>query len=275
MRPYEERLKTLRHVVFDMDGTIYLDNELFDTTLPFLELLEAQQIGYTFITNNNSRSRREYAAHLEEMGIHARDDQIFSSAHGTLEYLSAHLPKVKKVFVLGTDGLVEDLEQGGLAIAEGQPDAVIVGFDRTLGYERLSQAAYWIKQGLPYVATHPDLICPTNLPTVLPDCGAVCALLEAATGRSPDFVPGKPSPAMIEGVMRSHGIQPTETAMIGDRIYTDMRMASDAGVLAVLTLTGEATAEQAAESTVKIDMIVSDLDDFSRQLMAARSCPTK
>ncbi len=270
MRPCEEQLKVLRHVVLDMDGTIYLGDELFEQTHPFLELLEAQQIGYTFITNNNSRSRREYTAHLAEMGIHARDNQIFSSAHGTLEYMSAHLPEVKKVFVLGTDGLVEDLEQGGLTIAEGRPDAVIVGFDWTLGYERLAQTAYWIKQGLPYVATHPDLICPTNQPTVLPDCGAVCALLEAATGRRPDFVPGKPSPAMIEGVMRRNAIKPTETAMIGDRIYTDMQMASDAGVLAVLTLTGEATAEQAAESTVKLDMVVTDLDDFSRQLMAAR-----
>jgi len=261
-------------VVLDMDGTIYLGDELFEQTLPFLELLEAQQIGCTYITNNNSRSRQEYVAHLERMGIQARPDQIFSSAHGTLEYLSKKLPDVKRVFVLGSAGLVEDLEQGGLALAEGRPDAVIVGFDRMLGYDRIAQTAYWIKQGLPYLATHPDLICPTNQPTVLPDCGAVCALLEAATGRRPDFVPGKPSPAMIEGVMRRNAIKPTEMAMIGDRIYTDMRMAADAGVMAVLTLTGEATAEQAAESTVKLDMVVTNLGDFSHQLMAARSCRT-
>ncbi len=266
----EDRLNTLQHVVLDMDGTIYLGDELFEQTLPFLEMLEQHRIDYTFITNNNSRSRREYTTLLDELGIHAQPDHIFTSAHGTIEYLSAYLPEVKQVFVLGTAGLVEDLEQGGLPLAQGRPDAVIVGFDQSLGYDRLAQAAYWIKQDLPYVATHPDLICPTNQPTVLPDCGAVCALLEAATGRAPDFVPGKPSPAMIEGVMRSNEIKPTETAMIGDRIYTDMRMASDAGVLAVLTLTGEATAEQAAESTVEIDMIVTDLGDFSRQLMAAR-----
>ena len=260
----------LRHVVLDLDGTIYLGDKIFEHTLPFLKMLEERTIGYTFITNNNSRSRREYAGHLEGMGIRARQDQIFTSAHGTIEYLTAHLPKVKEVFVLGTEGLLEDLEQGGLTLAQGQPDAVIVGFDQTLGYERLAQTAYWIKQGVPYVATHPDLICPTNQPTVLPDCGAICALLEAATGRRPDFVPGKPSPAMLEGVMHRNGIKPAGTAMIGDRIYTDMRMACDAGVLAVLTLTGEATAEQAAESSVKPDMIVSDLEDFSRQLNAAR-----
>jgi len=267
----EDRLKELQHVVLDMDGTIYLGKVLFEATLPFLELLRELHIGYTFITNNNSRCRAEYASHLESMGIHARHDQIFTSAHGTLEYLSVHLPEVDQVFVLGTKGLVEDLEQGGLTIAEGQPDAVIVGFDQMLCYEQLAQAAYWIKQGLPYVATHPDLICPTDLPLVLPDCGAICALLEAATGRCPDAVPGKPSTAMLEGVMHRHQITPSQTAMVGDRIYTDMRMARDTDVLAVLTLTGEATAEQAARSQVKPDMIITDLDDFSRQIRASRN----
>lgn len=271
MIPLETRLKNLRHVALDMDGTIYLGKTLFESTLPFLDRLDGLNIGYTFITNNNSRSRREYATHLKLLGIRARPEQIFTSAHATSEFLAAQRPDIKSVFVLGTPGLVEDLEQGGLTIAQGRPDGVIVGFDNRLGFDRLAETAYWIKQGLPYFATHPDVVCPTDKPTVLPDCGAICALLEAATGRRPDVVPGKPSPEMLEGVMRREQLQPTETAMIGDRIHTDIQMAHRAGVLAVLTLTGEATTEDATQSPVKSDMIVEDLDDFSRQLLAARN----
>ena len=150
-----ERLKNLRHVVLDMDGTIYLGNQLFDATLPFIETLNEQSIGYTFITNNNSRSRSEYVTHLESLGVLANSDQLFTSAHATLEYMSAHMPELKQVFVLGTSGLVEDLEHGGLTVTEQRPDAVIVGFDLTLNYDRLAQAAYWINQGVPYLATHP------------------------------------------------------------------------------------------------------------------------
>ena len=266
----EDRLKQLRHVVLDMDGTIYLGKVLFEATIPFLEMLREFDLNYTFITNNNSRSRSEYATYLESMGIHVRLDQIFTSAHGTIEYLSAKMPAVKQPFVLGTQGLVDDLENGGLRVMQGRPDAVIVGFDSELNYDRLAQAAYWIKQGLPYIATHPDCICPTDQSRVLPDCGAICALLAAATGRRPDAVPGKPSPAMLEGVMQHHEIKPAETAMIGDRISTDIQMACEAGVLAVLTLTGEATAAQASESTAKPDLVVADLDDFARRIRAAR-----
>lgn len=265
-----ERLQTLRHIVLDMDGTIYLDSVVFDTTLPFLGTLAECGIGYTFITNNNSRSRVGYVEHLRRMGLIIPPESIFTSAHGAVEYLSTELPEVRRVFVLGAPGLVEDLRQGGLEATDERPDAVIVGFDTQLRYERLAQAAYLIKQGLPYLATHPDLVCPTDLPTVLPDCGAICALLKAATGRSPDAVPGKPSAAMLTGVMHSHGLKPSETALIGDRLYTDIRMALDSDVLAVLTLTGEATRDQVTESTIEPDLIVNDLSEFASQLRSAR-----
>ncbi len=267
-----DRLKALKHVLLDMDGTIYLGEKLFDATLPFIELLDELEIGYSFITNNNSRSRAEYTEYLDSIGIIAVGDRVFTSAHASIEYLSSSMPGHKNVFLIGTPGLREDLELGGLTVVQSQeqPDVVLVGFDPSLSYEHLGQAAYWIKQGLPYVATHPDLVCPTNLPTVLPDCGATCALLEAATGRRPDAVPGKPSPEMLQGVMHRRGVTPSESAMIGDRIYTDIRMARDAGVLAVLTLTGEATADQAAQSAWEPDMTVSDLSDFAMRLRASR-----
>jgi HAD superfamily hydrolase (TIGR01450 family) len=268
-----DRLAKLRHVVLDMDGTIYLGHTLFPATLPFLALLRKLGIGYSFVTNNCSRSRAEYVAHLREMGIEAPPDSVVTSSHAAIHHLQTQLPQVRRLFVLGAAGGNEDLRLGGFEIGDEAPDAVVVGFDPQLTYDRLCRTAYFIKQGLPYIATHPDRVCPTNEATVLPDCAAICALLETATGRKPDAIPGKPQPGMLLEVMGRHGLSAKETAMIGDRLYTDVRMARDAGVLAVLTLTGEANAEEAAGLPVhqRPDLIVNDLDDLSVQLTAARS----
>lgn len=264
-------LAHVRHVVLDMDGTIYLGETLFEPTLPLLALLQELGIGVTFITNNSSRSRAEYVAHLQHLGIPVAADAVVISTHATIHYLRQTLPQVRRLFVLGTPGLHEDFRLAGFEVVDESPEAVVVGFDRTLAYDRLCRAAYFISQGLPYVATHPDRICPTDEATVLPDCGAIASLLEIATGRRPDAIPGKPSPAMLHEVMHRYRLQPHEVAMIGDRLYTDVRMARDAGALAVLTLTGEATAEQAAALApeARPDLIVDDLDSFSRQLTAA------
>jgi NagD protein len=146
---------------------------------------------------------------------------------------------------------------------------VIVGFDTTLTYERLCNAAYWISQGLPYIATHPDLVCPTDEPTVMVDCGSICACLNAATGRQP-LVLGKPDPAILLALAARQGIAPGEIAMVGDRIYTDMAMAQQAGAMAVLVLSGEATAEQAAAMEQPPDLMVADVGELGKQIEQAR-----
>lgn len=265
-------LANVRHVVLDMDGTIYLGDTLFEPTLPLLELLNKLGIGCTFITNNSSRGRAEYVAHLHAMGIPAEADSVVISTHATIHFLRQQLPHVHRLLVLGTPGLHDDFRLAAYEMVDETPEAVVIGFDRTLTYDKLCRAAYFIGQGLPYLATHPDRVCPTDEATVLPDCGAICALLETATGRRPDAIPGKPSPAMLHEVMHRHSLRPDEVAMIGDRLYTDIRMARDAGALAVLTLTGEADAAEAASLPMaqRPDLIVADLDDFSRQLLAAR-----
>jgi NagD protein len=150
-----------------------------------------------------------------------------------------------------------------------EPQAVIVGFDTTLAYERLCKTAYWIAQGLPFIATHPDLVCPTDEPTVLVDCGAICACLTAATGKSP-LVLGKPDPGILLDLGARHGLMPRQLAMVGDRIYTDMAMAQRAGAMAVLVLSGEATADDAAAMSVPADLVVADVGEFGRRLAAAR-----
>ena len=262
----------IKHVVLDLDGTIYLGGRLFPDTLPFLALLERLEIGYTFITNNCSRSRVEYVQHLRRMGIDVEPQAISTSAQATIHYLASHLPHVQRLFVLGTAGLEHDLQDVGFDVDDERPDAVVVGFDLELTYDRLARTAWWIAQELPYIATHPDRVCPTNEPTVLPDCGAICALLETATGRRPDAVPGKPSPAMLETILDEHGLSPGETAMIGDRLYTDIRMARDAGAMAILTLTGEARADDidGALPHHRPDLVVNDLDELARMIEDAR-----
>jgi NagD protein len=148
------------------------------------------------------------------------------------------------------------------------PDAVLVGFDKTLTYSRLCRAAWWIKNGNPFFATNPDLVCPTDEPTVLIDCGSITAALEKATGRAPQAVLGKPDPAMLRGILQRHSLAPENLAMVGDRLYTDMEMARRAGALGVLVLTGEATAADAANHVPKPDLIVPSLKEFGEMLQS-------
>jgi NagD protein len=145
----------------------------------------------------------------------------------------------------------------------------VVGFDGTLTYPRLCRAAWWIKQGKPFFATNPDRVCPTDQPTVLVDCGSICAALEAATGRAPDAVFGKPDPSMIRGILHHHALAPEELVMVGDRLYTDIAMAHRAGVLGVLVLTGEATAAEAEAFSPAPDLVVNGLAELGDRLLSA------
>ncbi len=265
-----QQLRKVRHFALDLDGTLYLGGSVFPFTRPFLDRLAAMNIGHTFFTNNSSRSTKQYVEHLAHMGIPARADEIYSSTHSTLDYLRAHHPNAKKVFVLGTPALQGEFEENGYAlhgeVSTDEPEIVIVGFDTTLTYPRLCSAAYWISKGKPFIATHPDRICPTDKPTVLPDCGAICKLLESATGRAPDIVLGKPHPRMLGGVMARHNLEPDQLAVVGDRLYTDMAMAKSAGAMGILVLTGETTRDEAAKAKHLVDLVVQDVGELSRML---------
>jgi NagD protein len=268
------RLNKIRHVALDMDGTIYRGKTVFGATEPFLSLLKDLNLGWTFLTNNPSKSVTDYLAHLRQMGIAATEDQLYTSAQATIEFLHEKWPAARRVFVLGTPSMCDQFAAAGFVLvgdsSNDVPDAVIVGFDTTLTYSRLCRAAWWIKQGKPYFATNPDRVCPTDQPTVLVDCGSICASLEAATGRAPSAVMGKPDPAMIRGILHRHSLAPENLAMVGDRLYTDIVMAHHAGVLGVLVLTGEATADEAAKFSPAPDLVVADLAELGAKLRAAK-----
>ena len=190
----EELLKwvgQLEHIALDMDGTIYMGSDLFDCTLPFLALLREKGIGYSFLTNNPTKSAEDYIARLASMGVECAPNQIYTTAMGAIDYLHTERPELRRLFILGTESMTREFMAAGFEptadSAEDEPDAVLVAFDTTLTYDRLCRAAWWIAQGKPYIATNPDRVCPTNLPTVLVDCGSLCAALATATGREPDL----------------------------------------------------------------------------------------
>jgi NagD protein len=271
------RLRQVRHVALDMDGTIYRGGTLFDCTVPFLALLTELGIGYTLLTNNPSKSRTDYLEHLQKLGVPATSDQLYTSTQATIEFLRKTHPHLRRLFALGTPSMAAEFAAAGFALLpdnpEAEPDAVLVGFDLTLTYARLCRAAWWISRGKLWFATNPDRVCPTDLPTVLVDCGSICAALATATGRTPTAVLGKPDPAMLRGILHQHALEPAQLAMVGDRLYTDMEMARRAGALGVLVLTGETRAEEVAHAAKAPDLVVPSLRELGLLLQSTRPAP--
>lgn len=267
MGPEQKRtLSKIRHVALDMDGTIYLGDTLFPYTVPFLERLDRLGITYSFLTNNPSSSRKAYLDKLRGMGVPSDLSRIYTTIELTISYLRTELPGVRRLYILGTPSMTEEFIAAGYEPVDDNPEAVVVAFDRTLVYERLCRAAWWIKAGLPYIATNPDLVCPTNQPTVLVDCGSICACLEKATGRRPDVTLGKPDPNFVLSIARDHSISAPEIAVVGDRLYTDIASGINAGALSVLVLSGETDLEMARRSEIRPDVIVNDIDEFGHML---------
>lgn len=258
-----ERLKKIRHVALDMDGTIYMGMSLFDYTKPFLATLKELGITYSFLTNNPSTSIEDYLKKLAGMGIEATREEMYSTALATIDYIRHNLPDAKRLFLLGTPSMTQEFVNAGFIptedSADDKPDALVVAFDKTLDYSRLCRAAWWASQGVPYIATNPDRVCPTDQPTVLVDCGSICKCIEHATNRCPDIVLGKPDPNMLSGVQARFGVQPEEVAMVGDRIYTDIEMAHNAGAFGVLVLSGETTLAIADEAARQPDLIAQNI----------------
>lgn len=271
----ESRLRAacrkIRHVALDMDGTIYLGSALFPFTPAFLESLRSRGIGYSFLTNNPTRSRKDYVGKMMGMGIQVSEDQVLTSSVATIGYLRAQLPQIRRLFLLGTPSMQLEFEEAGFELTRDdpadRPDALVVAFDPTLTYDRFCRAAWWAsKRGIPYIATNPDWVCPTDRETILIDCGSLCKALEGAVGRIPDTVIGKPSPLMLNGLCSSLGLRPNEVAVCGDRLYTDVASARNAGCFGVLVLSGETTLETALAADPAPDLIAADVAEFGKLL---------
>ena len=267
------RLRRIRHVALDMDGTIYMGMSLFPFTKPFLAGLREAGIGYSFLTNNPSKSIADYLHKLETLGIRATHDEMYTTALATIDYIRTQHPAAKRLFLLGTPSMISEFEAAGFESAadspDDVPDAIVAAFDMTLRYDRLCRAAWWISQGVPYIATNPDRVCPTDQRTVLVDCGPICACLAHATGRRPDITLGKPDPNMLSGILHRHGLEPDQIAMVGDRIYTDVQMAHNAGAMGVLVLSGETTLDIADRAETQPHIVADDIGVLGELLREA------
>ena len=270
-------LRCIRHVSLDMDGTIYLGSTLFPYTLPFLEKLGRLGIDYCFLTNNPTRSLEAYIAKLHKLGVPCSDGQMYSTTAAAIDYIKAHYPAARRLFLLGTPSMISQFEQAGfISCADDpsdRPDVLVAAFDTTLTYSRLCRCSWWAShRDIPYIATNPDWVCPTDEPTILVDCGSLCACIAAATGRKPDFVIGKPNPGILQGILEKNGIAPEHAAMVGDRLYTDVKTALNAGACGVLVLSGETTLETALASAPqdRATLICESIEEFGCLLEASR-----
>lgn len=257
----EERLKCLKLVCLDMDGTIYKGKTLFPTTVPFLNFLKRHGIHYLFLSNNSSYSLSDYVDKLNKMGISASPAEFYISTDFTIDYLKSHHPEVKRIYALAVPTVQAEFRAAGFEIESDNPQAVIVAFDRTLCYDRLCRAAYFISRDVPAFATHPDPFCPTDQQTFLPDCGAFVSCLEKATGKRIKVL-GKPDPEMLKLAAARFGLTTAETMMIGDRLYTDVKLGLNAHALAV-QVTDHA---EPGQSGVTPDLAVANLGELQNIL---------
>lgn len=274
MNDIKRQLSQIRHVALDMDGTIYLSNTIFPYTIAFLKRLTDMGITYSFLTNNPSKSLADYLHKLEIMGIPCEPEQMYTTTIATIDYIKANYPQARKLFLLGTPSMISQFEEAGFISTaddpDDVPDIIVASFDMNLEYSRLCRAAWWISQGVTYLATNPDFVCPTDQRTVLVDCGSICRCLEAATGRKPDVTLGKPDPNMLSGICQRMSLEPSQIAMVGDRIYTDIAMAHNAGAFGVLVLSGETTLEAAKQAPRQPSLICRDIEELGELLAQSR-----
>ncbi|MDP6905894.1 MAG: HAD-IIA family hydrolase [Candidatus Thalassarchaeaceae archaeon] len=225
-------------VFLDLDGTIYLGEDLIEGALEFLNRCDKNGIKRFFLSNNSSKSVEQYVAKLQKLGIPAMKSDVLLSTHDLISWL--HAFDYDRIYLVGTIGMQDMLQDAGLTIDAGDPEIVVLGYDTEINYDKISTASIHLHNGVPLVASHPDMVCPSP-DGGLPDTGAYMALFEATTGVRPIHVCGKPQPGMIRHKIEELKLLPERCAMIGDRLYTDMAMATRAGVKGILVLSGEAT----------------------------------
>lgn len=259
-----KRLSQVRCFMLDMDGTFYLGDRLLEGSLDFLDALERTGRRALFVTNNSSKSADRYVRKLRGMGVREPFLNVLTSGQAAGRYCLRTFPG-KRAFLLGNELLRAELEGMGLLIDNARPDYVLIGYDTTLDYEKMTKVCDFVRSGLPYIATHPDFNCPTET-GFAPDIGAIIAFIEASAGRRPDVILGKPYAGIVQDALELTGLEKHELAMVGDRLYTDIATGKNFGILSILVLTGEARMEDIAKTGVEPDLIFERLSAMNPYL---------
>lgn len=265
----KECVRKFRLYLFDMDGTLYLGDRLYDFTIELLETIKKTGGTYLFMTNNSSKSVNDYVKKLKKLGIDATREDFMTSSQATAYYLHKN-HEGQKLYVCGTESLKEELRMEGFTVTTNldEVECIVMGFDTELTFQKLHDVSYLLltQPDLPYIATNPDLVCPTEFGSV-PDCGSICIGIKNATGREP-IVIGKPSPLMPQLAMEKLNMEKEETCVVGDRIYTDVKSGLNAGVTGILVLSGETTLEILKESPDKPHLVLQDAGEILSALKA-------
>lgn len=252
-----EILRSVKHIVVDMDGVLYRGTERIPGTAGFLDFLRRRQIGFVLATNNATRTPQQFVDKLAGMGVRVEPHEILTSSQATAAYLATIAPPGARVFVVGQDGLQAALREAGFDLVEEQADFVVAGMDFDVCYPRLAEATLQIRGGAHFVGTNPDRTFPSER-GILPGAGSLLAFLEAATGVRPTII-GKPETAMMEQAMARLGARPATAAVVGDRLETDILAGRRADMTTLLVLSGITTQEMLDESEIRPDLVFGDV----------------
>ena len=260
------RLQDKRLFLLDMDGTIYLDDRLFDGVTAFLSRIREKGGRYLFLTNNSSKGVEGYIEKLNGMGIATGREDYLTSVDAAVDLLRRRYPG-RRCYVQGTRSFYDQLAAAGIPVTcdrEDGAEILLSGFDRELTFQKLEDACILLNRGVPFVATNPDWVCPTWYGSV-PDCGSVCRMLTTATGREPTVI-GKPRPQMALLAMERTGFSPEQTVLLGDRLYTDVACGVNAGIDTVFVLSGEGTMADIDTYQIHPTWVYPDIGTLYRKL---------
>ncbi len=248
---------------FDLDGTIYLGNQLFRGAIELIEILNKKEISFFFLSNNSSKSTSDYIKKLHSLNLNVTRDNLILSQHPTIDYLKSE--NYERIFLLGTESLKREFHQEGFILTERNPEIIVLAFDQELTYERLTKASYMLQEEIPYIATHLDDRCPTEK-GYIPDAGGIAALLFKATEKMPRVF-GKPNEEMLLFKLRELGTSPKDAMIFGDRLYTYIIIGINAGFTTCCVLSGETTLEMIEKSEKnKPDYVIDGIWDILRVL---------
>ncbi len=252
-------LKKKKLFIFDLDGTLYLDGVLFPKVLELLKYIKTNNGKYVFLTNNSSRSSKEYVKKIQKLGIICDISNVATSTQATIHYVKENNSE-DLFYVVGTKSMISEMREAGILVADeyqSEIDGVILGYDTELDYKKLVIASKLITEGKIYIASHPDLVCPVEFGFV-PDCGAFAKMLEYATKRVP-LVIGKPKKLIVDLILERTNFLPSESILVGDRLYTDIVCGQNAGIDTLLVLSGETKIEDVMHNTKKPTCILEDV----------------
>jgi HAD superfamily hydrolase (TIGR01450 family) len=259
------KLAAIRGFLLDMDGTVFLSDQLLPGAKTFLDLTSRTDTPVLLLTNNSSNNREAYVHKIAAMGLQLSPEQILTSGEATAQYMQTHA-KDARIALFGTPELEQDFLRYDLVLEMQNPDYVVLGFDTTIDYNKLTLLCDLVRQGLPYIATHPDFNCPI-MGGFIPDIGAIMALVEASTGRSADIIIGKPSRQILDLAASRLGMAIESLCMVGDRLYTDIAMGKEAPIQTALVLSGETKAKDVPNSPFKPDHIFQNLGELAEALI--------